>query len=246
MSAGRSGTPALAPGPPPKLRIATGAGETAPRGSPAAGNPPAAGQLRPRGAGDVDAVVVQQDGSRGPAVPQIGGQLLPVGGSIPERGAPDRPRHVHYRDAPFGGRAPLRIVAVVATCTASIRRNAGLSAIAAGPVSLPSGVSGPDSGAMAAMLLADDEHVARPITAAGTARFVISPPGVNRALSERLTIASPTASRGVSAFLIIPWRAARLRSGLAPTMHEPRTSRTSQVTRVRPSGVLVTRAAWSG
>src|SRR2546421_6082529 len=95
------------------------------------------------------------------------------------------------------------------------------------------------------MLLADDEHVARPITAAGTARFHL-PPGVNPALSERLTIASPTASRGVSAFLIIPWRAARLRSGLAPTMHEPWTSRTSQVTRVRPSGALVTRAAWPG
>ena len=64
-------------------------------------------------------------------------------------------------------------------------------------------VSGPDSGAMAAVLPADDEHVARPITAAGTARFS-SPPRVNPALSERLTIASPTGQPGCLCLLDHP------------------------------------------
>jgi hypothetical protein len=116
---------------------------------------------------------------------------------VPERGARDRPGHLHYRNAPSGDGALSRIVAaVLATGPVGVKPDAGLPAIAAPLVSLPQVVSLPGSGAMAAVtVLSAAKPAAEAATAMTAARFFISPSRAQLALSEHPTTSGTAASR---------------------------------------------------
>jgi hypothetical protein len=98
----------------------------------------------------------------------------------------------------------------VATGPVSVERNAGLPAAAAKPVSLRRVVSVPDFGATAAVTVRlDAGPAAGAAIAVRAARFFISPPRANPALSAHLTTVDPAARHTASAFLIALWRSGR-------------------------------------
>jgi hypothetical protein len=144
------------------------------------------------------------------------------GGGIPGGGAPDRPRRPTRR-APAAGAA--RIVAVVTTCTASIRRNAGFSAIAAGPVACRQESQGPIARWQPCSW--PTMSMAKPIARRKLPGFHL-PPGVNPA--SGVSPSQPDTRRGVSAFLIIAWRVA---AAVRPSTDN---ARTADITPARSPG----------